>query len=134
MRNWFSQLNAAYRYDEAQVQWLRRDWRDYIDLLPGVTTSQFLALEASSSAKASAHSGEAELASRKVELIENAFAAAVGESAIDELRQVRSRDADAFDRTGTKPMAPVGHHYFPVSLNPYVEECQPVLPSANRDA
>src|SRR5207247_6776110 len=66
MRNWFSQLNAAYRYDEAQVQWLRRDWRDYIDLLPGVTTSQFLALEASSSAKASAHSGAAELASRTV--------------------------------------------------------------------
>ncbi len=80
--------------------------------------------------KASAHAKEADIASRRVELIQNAFAAAIGAEAIEELRHVRSREADAFDRSGTQPMAPAGHHYFPVSLNPYVEKCEPVLPSA----
>ena len=129
--NWFNQLNVARRYDDAQVQKIRRDWCDYLELLPRASTSRFLALEADGADKASAHAEEADLASRKIDFIQNAFASAVGPEAMEELRQVRERESDAFDRTGTQPMAPAGHHYFPVSINPYVEKCQPV-PSALR--
>ena len=125
MRKWFDRLIATNRYDDEYAKKLQRDWREYIELLPRARTARFLALETDDKAKASAYDQEAALASRSVELIQNAFAAAIGAEATDELRDVRSRDADAFDRSGTRPMAPLGHLYFPVSISPYIEECRP---------
>lgn len=125
MRNWFDRLIAANRYDDEYVKKLRHDWCEYIQLLPRAKTARFLALETNDEAKASAYDQEAELASRSIELIQNAFAAAIGAEAMVELREIRSRDADVFDRSGRRPMAPTGHHYFPVSISPYIEECRP---------
>ena len=125
MRKWFDRLIAANRYDDEYAKKLQRDWCDYIELLPRAKTARFLAMEADNKAKASVYDHEAESASRSIEVIQNAFAAAIGTEAIEELRDVRSRDYDAFDRTGRRPMAPMGHHYFPVSIRPYTEECRP---------
>ena len=127
MRKWFDRLIAANRYDDEYARKLQRDWRDYIELLPRAKTARFLALETGDKAKASAYDQEAELASLSVEIIQNAFAAAIRAEAIEELRDVRSRGADAFDRSGTRPMAPMGHLYFPISIRPYIEECRPIL-------
>jgi len=125
MRTWFDRLIAANRYDDEYAKKLRHDWCEYIQLLPQAKTARFLALETNDYAKASAYDQEAESASQSIELIQNAFAAAIGAEAMDELREIRNKDADAFDRSGRRPMAPTGHHYFPVSISPYIEECQP---------
>jgi hypothetical protein len=60
-------------------------------------------------------------------MIEDAMAAAVGQEAVKQLEEVRSRLDDAFDHTGKKPMAPVGYHYWstPNSKRPYDEELVP---------
>lgn len=125
MRNWFDRLIAANRYDDEYAKKLRHDWCEYIQLLPRAKTVRFLALETNDEAKASIYDQEAESASRSIELIQNAFAAAIGPEAMEELQEIRSRDTDAFDRSGRRPIAPTGHHYFPVSISPYIEECQP---------
>jgi hypothetical protein len=127
MRNWFAQLNAAYRYDAKRSQ-LRLDWCDYIDLLHRTSALRYLELESDNEDKAVAYSEEAKLSSQRIEFIENAFAAAIGVEAVEELHKVKNREVGAFDRSGTQPIAPIGHHYFPVSLNPYIENCQPILP------
>jgi hypothetical protein len=46
--------------------------------------------------------------------IEDGFAAAIGEEAIKQSQEVRSRSRDAFDASGT--MAPIGYHYFGAEL------------------
>ena len=126
MRKWFSSLAAIHRYDDEYVRKLRRDWCDYIELLPRAKTLRFLALEGDND-KAALYDQEAEQASRSIELIQNAFAASIGEEAIQELQNVRNRNYDAFDRSGRRPMAPVGHRYFPTSISPYIEELMPVV-------
>jgi hypothetical protein len=60
-----------------------------------------------------------------IKMIEDAMAAAIGEEAVAQLKDVRSKNSDAFDRSGKKPMAPIGYHYFPTSIRPYVEELVP---------
>ena len=125
MRNWFDKLIAANRYDDRYSKKLRHDWSEYIQLLPQIKTARFLAMETNEEAKASAYHQETKSALRSIEHIQNAFAAAIGSEATEQLREIRSRDADAFDRSGRRPMAPTGHHYFPVSISPYSEECQP---------
>ncbi len=133
MCKWFNSLIATHRYDDEYTKKLRRDWRDYIELLPRAKTARFLALESGGEAKASTYGQEAELASRSIELIQNAFATTIGADAMEELRDVRSRDVGAFDRTGQRPMAPMGHHYFPITLSPYIEECRPIRSDLPRD-
>jgi len=58
-------------------------------------------------------------------VIEDAMAAAIGKEAVAQLEDVRSRKYDTFDRSGKKPVAPIGYHYFPTSIRPYVEELVP---------
>lgn len=125
MCNWFDKLHAANRYDDEYAKKLRRDWCEYIQLLPKAKSARFLALETSNEVKAADYDQEAGSASRSIELIQNAFAAAIGADAIEQLLEIRSRDADAFERSGRRPIAPIGHHYFPVSINPYIEEYRP---------
>jgi hypothetical protein len=124
MRNWFDSLIAANRYDDQYANKLRRDWYDYIQLLPQVKTARFLALATNDKTMASAYDQGAGSAVRSIELIQNAFATAVGAEAMEVLLEVRGRDTDAFDRSGRRPMAPKGYRYFPVSISPYIEECQ----------
>jgi len=133
MSKWFSRLIAENRYDDEYAKTLRCDWSDYIELLPREKSARFLALELEDKAKAAIYDQEAEQASRSIYLIQNAFAAAIGADAIEELRDVRNRDVGAFDRTGQRSMAPMGHQYFPVSLSPYIEECQPIRSDLPRD-
>jgi len=125
MRKWFDRLSAESRFNDGCARKLQSDWREYFELLPRAKTAQLLAMEAADKAKASAYDQEAKVALRSIEIIQNAFAAAISAEAIEELRYIRSRDYDAFDRTGRKPMAPTGHHYFPTSIRPYIEECRP---------
>lgn len=130
MSKWFDRLIAENRYDTELTEKLRQDWFEYIKLLPSAKTARFLALETSDEAKAEIYSQQAESAVRSIKRIEDAFASAIGSDAVELLRQIRSRDADSFDRSGRKPIAPEGHHYFPVSISPYAEQCQP-KPSGN---
>jgi hypothetical protein len=41
---------------------------------------------------------------------------------MEELERVRGSPLDFFDRSGKKPMAPIGYRYRLTSLRPYVEE------------
>lgn len=125
MRIWFDQLIAANRFNDEYSKKLRRDWCEYIQLLSRSKTASFLALEENNDAKTQIYGREAESGLRSIEVIQNAFAAAIGPEAVEVLREIRSRDADAFDRSGRRPMAPMGYHYFPVSISPYAEECKP---------
>lgn len=84
-----------------------------------------MALECEDKTKAAMYDRDVETISKTIEAIQDAFAAAIGREAVEELHNIRSRDADAFDRSGKCPVAPIGHHYSPVSINPYIEECQP---------
>jgi hypothetical protein len=130
MRNWFEKLIAANRYDDEYANKIRRDWCNYIQLLPRAKTAQFLARETNDKAKVATYEQDAESALRSIELIQHAFATAIGTEAMEELREVRGKSPNAFDRSGRRPMAPEGHYYFPVSISPYKEEVQPT-PSHN---
>jgi hypothetical protein len=118
MTKWFSSLIAANRYDKAMCKKLKSDWLEYLYLLEHQQTSNFLSLESSDETK------EAWEERKRYEMIEDGFAAAVGKEAIEELRQVRERSHDAFDRPG-RNIAPAGYHYFPASIRPYTEKLVP---------
>ena len=122
MRLWFGKLDASSRYDESKASKLRSDWLDYMDLLEHSNTLSFLASEASDESKQQDYWRELERERDKLKIIENAFAAAIGMDAIQQLEGVRNSSYNAFDQTGKKPIAPAGYHYSAVSINPYVEE------------
>jgi hypothetical protein len=123
MRNWFGSLIAANRYTETVSDKIKSDWLDYMSLLEEKSTLNFLCAEAENEEKRDRYYEEKDEAAKKIELIENGMAAAIGEGAIEQLEHTRSRDYDAFDRSGKKPIAPIGYRYFPTSIRPYVEEC-----------
>ncbi len=124
MRNWYEKLIAENRYDDEYAKKLRSDWRDYIQLLPRAKSAQFLANQTNDEVRVKTYERDIESALRSIELIQNAFAAAIGVEATEELREVRGKSQNAFDRSGLKPMALDGYYYCPVSLNPYIEECR----------
>lgn len=124
MRKWFGSLIAANRYTETVSDKTKYDWLDYMGLLEKKSTLQFLGAEAENEEKRGLYCKEADAAAKKIELIKNGMAAAIGKEAIEQLEHTRSRDCDAFDRSGEKPMAPIGYHYFPTSIRPYIEECK----------
>jgi hypothetical protein len=122
MRKWFGILIAAYRYDEKTSDKIKSDWLEYMYLMEDKATFHSLSLETEVEKKRDAYAKEAVEARSKKELIENAFAATIGKKAIEQLEYARSRPHDAFDRSGKKPIAPIGYHYFPTSIRPYNEE------------
>jgi hypothetical protein len=124
MRKWFGSLIAVNRYDETKSDKIKRDWLDYLNLLEEKKSLNLLSLEIENDEKRDRYAREADSAAKKIELIENGMVAAIGKEAIEQLEHTRSRDCDAFDRSGKKPMAPIGYHYFPTSIRPYVEECK----------
>ena len=124
MRKWFGSLIAANRYDETKSDKIKRDWLDYLNLLEEKKSLNFLSLEIENEGKRDRYAKQADVAAKEIELIENGMAAAIGKEAIEQLEHTRSSDYNAFDRSGKKPISPIGYHYFPTSIRPYVEECK----------
>jgi hypothetical protein len=124
MRKWFTSLLASSRYTGGSDK-LKSDWLEYMYLLERRETLNFLSLESSDEDKRDKYGQEAEEARRKLKVIEDAMAAAIGQEAIEQLETARSAPHDAFDRSGKKPVASAGYHYFPTSIRPYVEELVP---------
>jgi hypothetical protein len=121
MRKWFANLLASARYTGASDK-LKSDWLEYMALMEERATVDFLWRESSDEEKSDKYGEEAEEARRKITVIEDAMAAAVGQEAVAQLEAARNASHNAFDRSGKKPMAPAGFRYFPTSIRPYVEE------------
>lgn len=106
MREWFNNLAAQSRYDEAKVKKLRKDWLIYMETLEDRETCRFLAAEGSDQAKRDEYDVRADEAHRQVIAIEDAFAHATGPDAVEKLRDIRSREYDSFSNAGE--LAPDG--------------------------
>jgi hypothetical protein len=126
MSKWFNELNAKYRYDDSMSKKIRTDWYDYMRSLKSEAFAKYLKSAASYNAYRAEKEGESEdrqaleakawsedqkakEARKRFITIEDGFAAAMGEEAIKQLQEVRSRDDDAFDDSGA--MAPIGYYY-----------------------
>lgn len=109
MRPWFNELSSKYRYDEAMIQKLRKDWLDYIEALGDRNTYNFLSLESQTDEQNDHYREKHIVASRKVFAIQDGFAIAVGEEAVKKLADVQAREFFAFTREGE--MAPEGFTY-----------------------
>jgi hypothetical protein len=125
MRTWVANLIAAKRYSDTGSDKLRSEWLEYMYLMDSSARLSFLAAETENEEKRDKYLEEAHTERRKMTAIEDGVAAAIGQEAVAQLKDVRSRKYDAFDRSGKKPMAPIGFHYFPTSIRPYVEELVP---------
>jgi hypothetical protein len=125
MRKWFDSLIAKYSYDESMSTKIRSDWLSYMYLLESESRSSFLSRETNNANEQERYGQDAWLERKQYVAIEDAFAAAIGNEAIEELQRVREAPHDAFDRSGRKPMASIGYSYVPVSLRPYDEELRP---------
>jgi hypothetical protein len=124
MRKWYAQLIAANRYNDDRASKIRADWLDYMDALQSGASYLFSSLEASDLNRREGASEQTEFYRLQGDSLEDAFAAAIGDAAVAELHQVRSRGVFAFDRSG-EHMAPIGFHFSPVSIRPYVEVLEP---------
>jgi hypothetical protein len=113
MSKWFETLTTQRRYDEPMAHKIKSDWLSYMKLLESQSTSN---LEAGTEIGRDGRRALEEY--NQCTAIKNAFAAAVGNEAIDELRRVRDAPLGGFDRSGRKPMAPMGYRYAPVSFTP----------------
>jgi hypothetical protein len=127
MSKWFNDLNAEHRYEWSMSKKIRTDWYDYMRLLESeadasrcASVSKYSAYLAKNKegasedrialeARAWSEDQKAQEARKRFMAIEDGFAAAIGEEAIKQLQEVRSRDDDAFDDSGT--MAPIGYYY-----------------------
>jgi hypothetical protein len=128
MSKWFDSLIAKYRYDESMSKKLSADWLSYMYLLESESKSSLLSFEKINANEKESYEQTAWLERKQYVAIENGFAAAIGNEAIEELRRVREAPIGAFDRSGRKPMAPIGYSYVPVSLHPYGEDLKPKQP------
>jgi hypothetical protein len=128
MSKWFDSLIAKYRYDESISTNIRSDWLSYMYLLESESKSSFRSFETINVNDKESYEQTAWLERKQYVAIEDAFAAAIGNEAIEELRRVREAQIGAFDRSGRKPMAPIGYLYVPVSLHPYDEDLKPKQP------
>jgi hypothetical protein len=91
-------------------------------ILAFVASSSAQAQQVADEKKRESYGKESRQMRQQYMAIEDGFAAAIGKEATAELERVRATAHSSFDRSGIKPMAPEGFHYFPVSLNPYDEE------------
>jgi len=128
MSKWFDSLIAKYHYDESISANIRSDWLSYMYLLESESKSSYRSFETINVNEKESHEQTASLERKQYVAIEDEFAAAIGNEAIEELRRVREAPIGAFDRSGRKPMAPIGYLYVPVSLHPYDEDLKPKQP------
>jgi hypothetical protein len=122
---WFLELMATTRYDKTFNRKVKDDFRTYIYELQQAKTSSFLECEAKDEVKRKRHSEEADISATKCRIIEDAFAAAAGQAAVEELHAVRSRDSvTGFDMAGTR-MAPAGMRFILGKIVPEEPEVRP---------
>jgi len=121
----FDSLIARYRYDESISANIRSEWLSYMYLLESESKSSYWSFETINVNEKESYEQTASLERKQYVAIEDEFAAAIGNEAIEELRRVREAPIGAFDRSGRKPMAPIGYLYVPVSLHPYDEDLKP---------
>jgi len=124
----FDSLIARYRYDESISANIRSEWLSYMYLLESESKSSYWSFETINVNEKESYEQTASLERKQYVAIEDEFAAAIGNGAIEELRRVREASIGAFDRSGRKPMAPIGYLYVPVSLHPYDEDLKPKQP------
>lgn len=106
MRIWYSELAGKNRYDDPMIQKLRRDWLAYMEALQDRATSAYLCME---NEENDDFRENQITASRKAAAIEDAFSAAIGKDAINELARIREKDFFSFSANGE--LAPDGHRY-----------------------
>jgi hypothetical protein len=112
MRPWYQKLASENRYNDEMTQKLRNDWLDYMGAVEDRSTCNYLSLEfwdEKEPKKSNDYRDQHVLASRKMFAIEDAFAAAVGKEAVEELNHVHKMDWDQFDKFGNR--APDGFRY-----------------------
>lgn len=109
MSVWYDKLSSENRYNNEMIQKLRNDWLDYMSALEDRSTYNFLSLEAEKPEEQDSFREDHINASRKSFAIEEAFAAAVGKEAIDELARIRGLDFSSFDNNGN--LAPDGFKF-----------------------
>lgn len=108
MREWYNRLAAKNRYDGAMTQKLRGDWLDYMEALRERSTCNYLWME-SEGKTADNYRERTFTASRKASAIEDAFAAAIGNAAVQQLAVIRNKDLFHFSESGE--LAPDGFIY-----------------------
>jgi hypothetical protein len=123
MSKWSRTLLETHRNDDKLAARLRKDWLDYLHCLQTLKAETVLSGQANH--KRDLYGREAEQSWRTKVAIEDAFATAIGDEALQLLRRVRAANHVAFDRSGKKPMATDGYYYSPVSFRPYAEELKP---------
>jgi hypothetical protein len=123
MSKWYRTLFETHQNNDKMAAKLRSDWLDYLRCLETLKTEALPNEQANH--KRDSHGSEAERSWRTKVAIEDAFATAIGDEALQFLRRVRASNHVAFDRSGRKPMAADGYYYSPVSFSPYVEELKP---------
>jgi hypothetical protein len=110
MLPWYKTLSGRNRYDEKMTQKLREDFLVYTENIEDAYTYRFLYLEAEvGSTTAHEYEEKSEFAARKVEAIQDAFAALMGEDSVTELLRIHRMDFNRFDNQGE--LAPDGFRF-----------------------
>lgn len=111
MSPWFKELSAKSRYsDEEKNKKIKNDWIDYMEALKDRGLYAFLAQEESDKEVEKEKYEKHIIASKKVWMIENAFASAVNEKAVIELNRIRQITRyGAFNNRGE--VAPEGFRF-----------------------
>jgi hypothetical protein len=96
MRKWFASLLASSRCTATASDKIKSDWLDYMHLMEERAILRFLSLTEDEE-KRKVYDEEAIEVSRKITMIEDGMAAAVGQEAVAQLEDARRRPHDAFD-------------------------------------
>ena len=95
---WHRELAARFRYEQDKLMKIRQDWLFYMEAVEEMRLSAWMSLEGPIE-KQEKYSERCAIARRQLEAIEEGFAAAIGQQAIDELK--RARRLSEFDLLGT---------------------------------
>jgi len=98
MRKWFASRHASSRHAATESDKIKSDWLDYMHLMEERAILRFLSLGTENEEKRKAYDEEAIEVSRKITMIEDGMAAAVGQEAVAQLEDARRRPHDEFDR------------------------------------
>jgi hypothetical protein len=121
MRKWFAGLLASSRCTATASDKIKSDWLDYMHLLEERAILRFLSLTKDEE-KRKVYDEKAVEVSRKIAMIEDGMAAAVGQKAVAQLEDARRRPHDAFDR---KADGFYRLSLFSTSIKPCVEKLVP---------
>jgi hypothetical protein len=89
MRGWFGSLLASSRYTGSSDK-LKSEWLEYMALMEERATKAFLSLESSDEKEKDKYGKEFQEVHRKITVIEDVMAAAIGQEAIAQLEAARS--------------------------------------------